>query len=322
MIPNFPHGASPPNISSRSPGGSATPQPAISSASQSASGHGVPGPSLWSEFWQEFCLENQPHERCHIPGDGRQAVDGHWAHFAASLPCGAQVIDLGCGAGIVGRTLLGYREDLLVTGIDFADVPIPNVENLTIHPWVSMEALPFGDGCFDAAISLFGIEYGDIGKTAGELGRTLKRGGRFSFLVHHVESEILCEGDTRRRGLQDLLSPKVKAAFLSGSRAGLEQQIIRLSNKFPGEPSVRLFTNLLRRDVVRNRAERQSAWQNLLNGLHTEIALLTQLARSAKSASEMGGWLVPLLAIMRVVSVATLRRSSGEPIAWQVNGIR
>jgi len=322
MIPNFPHGASLPDISSRHPGSGARPRSGVPRASQSALGHGAPGPSLWSEFWQEFCLENQPHERCHIPSDGRQAVDGHWAHFAASLPCGAHVIDLGCGAGIVGRTLLGHRKDLLVTGIDFADVPIPNVENLTIHPWVSMEALPFDDGRFDAAISLFGIEYGDIGKTAGELARTLKRGGRFSFLVHHVESEILCESSTRRRGLRDLLSPRVKAAFLSGNRVGLEQQTKRLCHQYPGEPSVRLFTNLLRRDVVRSRAERQSAWQNLLNGLHTEIALLTQLERSAKSAPEMGNWLVPLLPIMTAVGVSTLRRNSGEPIAWQVNGIR
>src|SRR5687768_1584297 len=117
-------------------------------------------PRLWSAFWQEFSLEDVPHERCHIPGDGRYVVDQHWAHFANILPRGAQVIDLGCGAGIVGRTLLGHRSDLRVTGVDFANVPTPAVENLTILLGVRMEALPFNDRRFDAAISLFGIEYG------------------------------------------------------------------------------------------------------------------------------------------------------------------
>lgn len=283
---------------------------------------GGDGPRLWSEFWQEFHPVGRPFERCHIPGDGRSVVDRHWAHFAAALPREAQVIDLGCGAGIVGRILLHYRNDLRVTGIDFADVPTPDLANLTILPGVSMEALPFDDGSFDAAISLFGIEYGNIDKTAGELGRILKLGARFSFLVHHIESEIACEGATRRMGLRELLSPKVKAVFLAGHFAGLEQQTKRLGNRFPGEPSIRLFTNYLRRNVARTHTERHAAWQNLVNGLDAEIELLTLLGRSAKSAADMGAWLGSLLPIMRMVGVSVLRRNSGEPIAWQVSGIR
>jgi ubiquinone/menaquinone biosynthesis C-methylase UbiE len=283
---------------------------------------GTDGPSLWSAFWQEFYPEGRPWERCPIPGDGRYAVDRHWAHFAAALPRDARVIDLGCGAGIVGRILLHYRNDLRVTGIDFADVPTPEVANLTIHPWVSMEALPFDDGRFDAAISLFGIEYGNIGKTAQELERVLKPGARFSFLVHHCESEIVCEGSTRRRGLRELLSGRVKAAFLGGSVAAIEQQIGRLKKQFPDEPSVRHFSRYLHHHITRTRAERQAKWQYLLDGLAPELALLMHLERSAKSAVEIGSWLPSLLAIMKVVSVSILRRSSGEPIAWQVSGSR
>jgi len=280
------------------------------------------GPSLWSAFWQEFHPVDRPHERCHIPGDGRNAVDRHWAHFAASLPREAQVIDLGCGAGIVGRIMLNYRNDLRVTGVDFAGVPTPELANLTIHPWVNMESLPFDDGSFDAAISLFGIEYGNLDKTARELGRVLKPGARFSFLVHHVEGEIVREGGTRRRGLRELFSGKVKSAFLGGGVAAIELQIRRLRNQFPDEPSVRQFSRYLRHHITSTRAERQAKWQYLLDGLAPELALLLHLERSAKSAIEMGSWLPSLLSIMQVVSVSVLRRSSGEPIAWQVNGIR
>src|SRR5688572_2153601 len=111
---------------------------------------------LWSAFWEEFCLENVPQERCYIPSVARSAVDRHWAHFADMLPRGAHAVDLGCGAGIVGRILLSRRNDLHVTGIDFANVPTPAVDNLTILPKVNMEDMPFADGRFDAAISLFG----------------------------------------------------------------------------------------------------------------------------------------------------------------------
>jgi SAM-dependent methyltransferase len=249
-------------------------------------------------------------------------VDRHWAHFADALPREAQVIDLGCGAGIGGRILLSRRNDLRVTGIDFANVPTPTVQNLTIHPWISMEAIPFADSCFDAAISLFGIEYGNIEKTAGELGRLLKPGARFSFLVHHLESEIVREGSTRRKGLRELLSGKVKAAFLAGSIPGIDQQVKRLGNQFPNEPSVRHFSIYLRHHVTRSRAERQAAWTNLLDGLNPEIALLTHLEKSAKSAVEICSWLASLLPAMRIVSVSVLRRNSSEPIAWQVNGVR
>lgn len=284
--------------------------------------YGAAGPGLWSTFWQEFCLENVPHERCYIPGDGRHVVDRHWAHFADVLPEGAQVIDIACGAGVVGRTLLSRRSDLRVTGVDWADVPITPVANLTIHPWVSMEALPFGDTCFDAAVSLFGIEYGNIEQTARELERVLKAGARFSFLVHHKESEILREGSMRRRAVRELLSGKMKAAFLAGSIAGVDLQRQRLKALFPDEPSVKLFTDYFRRNIARTRAERQAMWQKLAGDFDPELTLLMHLERSAKSAVEMGPWLASLLSNMHLVSVSVLRRTSGEPIAWGVNGIR
>ncbi len=280
------------------------------------------GPSLWSEFWQDLSLENRPQERCHVPGDGRSAVDGHWAEFAAGLPYGAQVIDLGCGAGITGRLLLGHRSDLHVTGVDFAKVPTPPVANLTIYPWTSMEALPFADGGFDAAISLFGIEYGEIDKTARELERVLKPGARFSFLVHHCESEILREGSARRRAIRDLLWGNMKAAFLAGSTARIDQQRLSLRQQYPAEPMVKLVSDHFLRNITRTRAERQAVWQKLAGDADPETALLALLERSAKSPVEMGAWLVALLSGMALVSVSVLRRRSGEPIAWDVQGSR
>lgn len=280
------------------------------------------GQALWSTFWQEFSLENVPHERCYVPGDGRPLVDLHWAQFADALPRGAHVLDLACGAGIVGSTLLRRRVDLRVAGVDWADVPIAPVANLTIHPWVSMEDLPFGDACFDAAVSLFGIEYGDIGRIARELERVLKPGARFSFLVHHRESEILREGGTRRRAVRDSLSGKMKAAFLAGSLAAVDLQRQRLKTQFPADPSVDLLVEYLRRNVARTRAERHALWHKLAADFAPEISLLQHLERSAKSPAGMGAWLGALLSGMGRIGISVLRRMSGEPIAWVVDGVR
>ncbi|MFC3712760.1 class I SAM-dependent methyltransferase [Sphingoaurantiacus capsulatus] len=277
---------------------------------------------LWSSFWKDVGTDNAPHERCYVPGDGRPVVDRHWAAFADGLPHAAEVIDLACGAGIVGSTLLRRRGDLRVTGIDWADVPTPPVANLTIHPWVSMEALPFEDDSFDAAVSLFGIEYGDIERIARELERVLKAGARFSFLVHHDQSEILREGGTRRRAIREVLSGKMRAAFLGGNAAGVDFQRQRLKAQFPGEPSMALLLDHLGRHVLRTRAERQAVWDRLIADFGPEISLLAHLERSAKSAPGMGAWLAALLSGMREVNISVLRRGSGEPIAWGVGGIR
>jgi SAM-dependent methyltransferase len=280
------------------------------------------GSERWSSFWRELCREGRPQERCHVPGDGREVVDRHWAHFAACLPWGARVIDLGCGAGIVGRKLLGHRSDLKVTGVDWARVPTPSHANLDIHMSVSMESLPFGDSSFDAAVSLFGIEYGNVLETTAELARVLRPGALFSFLVHHRLSEIVREGGARRRALRELISGTMKSAFLSGSAAGVERQRRALRQRFPDEPMVGLVSDYFRRNIVRPRAERQATWQKLANDLDLEISLLRELERSAKSEAEMAAWLAPFLSNLGLTSVAVLRRRSGEPIAWNVSGVR
>ena len=284
--------------------------------------HGAAGPETWSTVWQEFGREDELHERCHVPGDGKSAVDRHWANFAASLPRGAQVIDLGCGAGIVGRKLIGHRDDLRVAGVDWARVPAASQQNLTIHTPVRMEALPFDDRSFDAAVSLFGIEYGNIVETARELQRITKPGARYSFLIHHRESEIVREGSARRKALRGLISGKIKQGFLSGSAAAVDQQRQSLGRQFPGEPMIGLVGDYFRRNIARSRAERQAMWQKLAEELGPEIALLGQLERSAKDDAELAPWLAPLLSIMDLTCVSVLRRGSGAPIAWSVYGSR
>lgn len=279
-------------------------------------------PDAWSKFWQEFCPENERNEACYVPGDGRSALDRQWAYFANSLPRGAHVIDIGCGAGIVGRNLLSQRPDLQITGVDCASVPVRSQAHLTIHTQVNMEALPFGDCSFDAAVSQFGIEYGNIVDAAPELERVLKPGAPLCFLIHHRDSEIVREGSLRRRALEELMRGKVKDAFLEGDAAGIDQLKQPLGKKFPDEPMVKLVSDYFLRNIGRPREERQEVWQKLSDELDPEIWLLLQLERSAKSAAELDSWLVPLQSAMTSVGTSIVQRGSGEPIAWSVHGMR
>jgi SAM-dependent methyltransferase len=312
----------PPVASSRRYGSSVGHPERSATGSKGRPKPGMAGPADWTYFWREFGVDDRPLERCYIPGDGQAVVDGYWAQFASALSHNAHVIDLGCGAGIAGRRLLKCRSDLQITGIDFAQVPNTTVANLTTHSWVRMEALPFGEAEFDAAISLFGIEYANIEETAHELRRVLRHGGRFSFLVHHHDSEIVREGRARLKGLRDVLAGPFKAAFLAGRLSEVEQLQQRQHIAYRGIPSIKTFGDHFRLNIARTRAERLAIWQKLADDLDPEIILTTHMERSAKSPEQLGSWLVPLLSTMRKVSAAVLRRGSGEPIAWEVSGIR
>ncbi len=280
------------------------------------------GPGIWSVYWQEFGPINQRNSRCHVPAHAQAAADRHWADFAGRLPLAAHVLDLACGAGIAGATLLAQRSDLSVTGVDWAMVPMSHLAGLTIVPGVSMETLPFEDNSFDAAISLFGIEYGDIDQTAGELQRVLKPGAAFSFLVHHRESAILREGSARRAALRELLSGKVRNAFLSGNAEATDQHRRRLKTMYSQSSTIDVLISHLRRSIGRTRAERHALWQDMVTNLEPEIALLAHLERSAKAPHEVGAWLGSLLAVTRQVDVSALLTSTGEPAAWSVAGTR
>jgi ubiquinone/menaquinone biosynthesis C-methylase UbiE len=279
---------------------------------------GTSGPDAWSLFWDE----QGPGGRCLIEGAALDALDEQWAYFAASLPLGATVLDLGCGAGTVGRNLLGQRNDLQITGVDSARVPARSHPRLKTLSPVSMEALPFDDDDFDAAVSQFGIEYGKIADIARELERVLKRGARFRFLVHHRDSELVRQGSMRRQALRALTNGPFKSAFLSGSLQGLDQQTRRLMAQYPSEPMVKLVSGHFHGAIASTRAQRQTIWQDLAEALDPEIWMLHQLEQCSMSADDLGRWLVPLLSRMFMVGGSVVRRKSGEPIGWNIHGVR
>lgn len=105
----------------------------------------------------------------------------------AGLKAGMRVLDVGCGTGVVALTAarLGAR----VTGLDLTPKLLERArENTAIMglaaDWVEgdAEALPFGDGEFDAVVSQFGHMFAPRPQLAtGEMLRVLKPGGTVAF---------------------------------------------------------------------------------------------------------------------------------------------
>jgi SAM-dependent methyltransferase len=102
---------------------------------------------------------------------------------AAGVAERTRVIDVCCGPGYVASA--AAARGAIATGVDFSPAMLGIAR--AAHPQLDFvdgdaEALPFGDGLFDAAVSNFGIHHAPHPAVAlGEMRRVLAPGGRVAF---------------------------------------------------------------------------------------------------------------------------------------------
>jgi SAM-dependent methyltransferase len=270
----------------------------------------------WTSFWQDSsqsrCVAGAP--------EVWQALTQHWSTFAANLPPSARVLDLGCGAGAVARELLTARENLHVTGIDFARVPFaisPQVELLSDTP---MESMPFAEASFGAVVSQFGLEYSDVAETARELARVVAPGARLSLLVHHVGSSIVATNRSRLNVLIGFLGPGMRNAFCSGDATAFNPQLAALVEKHPHDSLVVELARALPSRLSRTPRERVAIWTAIEAALAPERCLSECLNERCVAPEEIGEWLVPLQNVCTLSPVDIVCESGGAPIAWRIEG--
>jgi SAM-dependent methyltransferase len=274
----------------------------------------------WNAFWDE----QEANSRClaKAPWDVRQCLDGHWARLAESLPPLSHILDIGCGAGIVGRVLLRARSDLRVTGIDLASVAPSYDRRLCLMSGTSMEDLPFHNQRFNAAVSQFGFEYGSITRAAKEVARVLTPGAPFSFIVHHANSPIVRDDRDRKRALGAILGLRVEHAFLSGQRAKLDRELELVRRGAPCDATVDQIAYALRSRLSLSCNDRRAIWSAIREALAPERELITALESSCVKPKDLDKWLAKLSGPLRILHASVLRRPNGQVIAWIVNGDR
>jgi len=104
---------------------------------------------------------------------------------AVRIKKGVKLLDIASGPGYVAA--MATRRGALVVGVDFSAAMVEKARQ--VHPGVEYregdaEALPFGNGLFDAAVMNYGILHLSYPEKALlEAQRVLRSGGRFAFSV-------------------------------------------------------------------------------------------------------------------------------------------
>jgi len=283
-----------------------------------ASGARARAAEAWSAFWADPA---QSHCAAGAPGIWT-ALTSHWAAFARSLGAGTRVLDLGCGAGVVGKLLLDARSDLRVTGIDSAKIPPATHPRLATLSHTAMESMPFSDRQFGAAVSQFGFEYSQADVAAREIARVLAPGAKLSFLVHHAESAIVHSTRDRLNVIGEFLGSTLCTAFCSADVATFRSQMSALIDRYRHDALVAHLARALPPRLNSPHWHRVAIWTALEVALEPERRVSESLDACCVAPAQMEEWLGPLRSVCDLAPVAVLREPNGNPIAWRVAGVR
>ncbi|WP_166041841.1 methyltransferase domain-containing protein [Sphingosinicella sp. YJ22] len=289
----------------------------------------------WTSFWtdagraSQACLPD-------APGIDR-ALRAAWRDFAGTLRKGARVLDLATGDGTVLARMAGARPDLKLTGVDYAAALPPAPRGVKLKSGVSIEALPFADGSFDAVTSQFGIEYADQQRSVAELARVLGGGGRFQLVVHNHSSPVLGHNRARAVALRwaardsGYLTRANQFARL-GSSSGLPiPPLFRAAPNearaaFPGQPVAAEFVTAILQSLELGRRGPPEQTVNALSVLAAkaehELARIAALEAAALDTVGVTGLAAALTdAGLAVDAPATLDDpDSRRPFAWVIAG--
>lgn len=118
------------------------------------------------------------------------ALFGQWPDRfleIAGIPSGADVVDVGCGTGVLTRRLRErFEPDARIVGVDPNEGMLAVARRADGIEWVHgfAEDLPFGDQSFDAAVSQFALMFFDDRRRAlEEVRRVTRPGGRVAIAV-------------------------------------------------------------------------------------------------------------------------------------------
>ena len=171
------------------------------------------------------------------------AIDGAQEFYpftAACLPCGpeVQLLDLGCGTGLELDYYFRRCPDARVTGIDLAPGMLAALREkfpdraLTLVQGSYFD-LPFGERCFDAAVSVESLHHFTLQEKIplyAKLCRALRPGGCFiltDYFADSDEQERQLRQELLRLRAEQQLSPEAFYHFDTPLTLAHEQQALR-----------------------------------------------------------------------------------------------
>jgi len=157
----------------------------------------------WSNYWKAGNLTS-------LPQDFLENYDGEiatfWKNTFSLLSKQSKVLDLCTGNGAIAILASVYSQinkaEFRVTGVDAANIDKQSIISKYSHLESVLEKIEFISECkienidlpstsFDLITSQYGIEYCDWQKSARQVFRLLKSGGRFVFISHTNSTAIL-----------------------------------------------------------------------------------------------------------------------------------
>ena len=166
----------------------------------------------WSLYWSQDKLHS-----CVASGadTDQQVLEMLWQDFAKSLNQGDRVLDLATGNGAVPSALLVACPRLEIDAVDRAEIdPVKflsqgeSLKTVKFHSETDIYELPFEPESFSALTSQFGIEYAGLEKASMAVIELLKSGGKFQFIVHNKDSDIILSSAQKLKELDQLLKPQ------------------------------------------------------------------------------------------------------------------
>ncbi len=169
---------------------------------------------IWDGYWRDSRLHSLGAENPEVEA----ALDKHWHLVAELLPPQACILDIACGNGAAALAIAKaghqFGKGFAIAGIDAASIEPARyairhgelLRTIQFHGNTRMDELPFKDGLFDAVVSQYGIEYGDLARATWEVSRVLKPAGIVSILAMPATSSVLEVARTKVKQSQYIMS--------------------------------------------------------------------------------------------------------------------
>lgn len=136
-------------------------------------------------------------------GDAYEQYVGRWSRRVADafldwlqVPAGRSWLDVGCGTGALSAAILARAQPEQVTGLDSSEGFLAGARERVQDPRAAFErgdaqALPYGDGRFDAAVSALVLNFvPDQSRMVSEMRRVVGSGGTVALYVWDYAGEM------------------------------------------------------------------------------------------------------------------------------------